>query len=658
MWRIYGIDLNKNHPPVQQLQLHLPDMHMVTYHKWDKIKWVVKRLGADESMLTAYFDYNRLHEEARGILATSYRDLRTVDSVFLPLFREAAERRGLIEEDNTLDECLTENSLFHMPSSLRRLFTTILVFCKLNDVFGLWTKYLDAMSEDYRRNNPNPNLVEQIVLIDIRNMSQSMEKDIRSFPLPKIDDAYDDASGIPRGIFEEASIDQNSKDVGLSDSLNEEQRASYEEIMSNVDTEQGGLFFVDGPGGIGNTFLYRALLGTLHSQKKLAVATTTSGVAESIMLGGRMVHSRFKIPLTLEDGSCCSFTKQSGTAKLLQQGSLIIWDEASMTKRQAVEALDNSLLDIMGRQDLPFGGKTIIFGGDFRQVLPVVRKGSRAQIVDASIQRSYLWESMRHLMLMRIMRVQSDLWFVEYLLCIGGGAEEVNGDGDVCLPDDICVPYFEDSKKDLDRLIECIFPNLNANMTNKDYITSRAILSTRNDWVDNINMKMIGMFQGGKMVYHSFNSAIDDLHNYCSSKFLNTLTPNGLPPHLLKLKIGCPVILLRNIDPANGLCNGTRLVIQGFQRNSIDAKIVLGQHAEKRVFLPRIALCPSDDEMFPFQFKRKQFPIRLNSIPNVGVYLPHLVFSHVLTVYELPSFFCDDIGPFFDFMYSDPGVFC
>ncbi|XP_072150844.1 uncharacterized protein [Setaria viridis] len=59
MWRIYGFDLSKNHPPVQQLQLHLPDMHMVTYHKWDKIERVVKRPGADESMLIAYFDYNR-----------------------------------------------------------------------------------------------------------------------------------------------------------------------------------------------------------------------------------------------------------------------------------------------------------------------------------------------------------------------------------------------------------------------------------------------------------------------------------------------------------------------------------------------------------------------------------------------------------------------
>ncbi|XP_034601220.1 uncharacterized protein [Setaria viridis] len=378
------------------------------------------------------------------------------------------------------------------------------------------------MSEDYRRNNANPILVEQMVLIDIRNMLQSMGKEIRSFPLPGIDDAYDDASGIPREIFEEASIDQHQEDVGLSDSLNEEQRAAYEEIMSKVDTEQG----------------------------------------TSIMPGGRTAHSRFKIPLTLEDGGCCcSFTKQSGTAKLLQQASLIIWDEASMAKRQAMEALDNSLRDIMGQQDLPFGGKTVVFGGDFRQVLPVVRKGSRAQIVDASLRRSYLWESMHHLKLVRNMRAQSDPWFAEYLLRIGGGTEEVNGDGDVCLPDDISIPYSGDSEKDLDRLIECIFPNLNANMTNKDYITSRAILSTHNDWVDNINMKMIGMFQGGKMVYHSFDSAIDDPHNYYPSEFLNTLTPNGLPPHLLKLKIGCPVILLRNIDPANGLCNGTRLVV-------------------------------------------------------------------------------------------------
>ena len=201
---------------------------------------------------------------------------------------------------------------------------------------------------------------------------------------------------------------------------------------------------------------------------------------------------------------------------------------------------------------------------------------------------------------------------------IGGGTEEVNEDGNVCILDEICVPYFGDAEKVLHRLIGIIFPDLNANMADKDYITTRAILSTRNDWVDMINMKMIDMFHGGETVYRNFDSTADDPHNYYPSEFLNSLTPNRLPPHVLKLKLGCPVILLRNIDPANGLCNGTRLVVRGFRRNTINAEIVMGQHAGKRVFLPRIPLCPSDDEMFPFQFKRKQFSIRLSFAMTVN----------------------------------------
>jgi len=120
-------------------------------------------------------------------------------------------------------------------------------------------------------------------------------------------------------------------------------------------------------------------------ERHFCIGHFSSGVAAAIIPGERMAHSRFKIPLTLQEGGCCSFMKQSGTAKLLQQAALIIWDEASMTKRQNVEALDNSLWGIMGQSNLPFGGKTVVLGGDFRQVLPVVRKGSRAQIVGASL---------------------------------------------------------------------------------------------------------------------------------------------------------------------------------------------------------------------------------------------------------------------------------
>ncbi|PWZ52035.1 1,4-dihydroxy-2-naphthoyl-CoA synthase, peroxisomal [Zea mays] len=541
--------------------------------------------------------------------------------------------------DQTLNQKTYNTPLTsEMPSALRRLFATILVYCEPSDVVVLWQKHLDSMSEDYQHRNPCKTHVEQMVLIDIRNMLQSMGKDIKTFPLPPIMDAYDDAIGTAREVYEEEIIEPAAGDVALKDCLNKEQRVAYDKILSVIDTDQGGLFFVDGPGGTRKTYLYRVLLATLRSQGKIAVATATSGVAASIMPGGRTAHSRFKIPLTIDDGAVCSFTKQSGTAELLRKASLIIWDEASMTKRQVVEALDSSMRDIMGRPGLPFGSKTIVFGGDFRQVLPVVRKGSRAQVVASSLRMSYLWESMSHLKLVTNMRAKNDPWFAEYLLRVGGGTEDTNTDGDIRLPDEVCVTY-SGSDNDLDNLIDFVFPNLNKNMSDSTYITSRAILSTRNEWVDMINVKMIDRFQGENMVYHSFDSAMDDPHNYYPPEFLNTLTPNGLPPHVLKLKIGCPIILLRNIDPANGLCNGTRLVVRGFQRNSIDAEIVLGQHAGKRIFLPRIPLCPSDEEMFPFQFKRKQFPVRLSfammvnkaqgqTIPNVGVYLPEPVFSH------------------------------
>jgi ATP-dependent DNA helicase PIF1 len=99
------------------------------------------------------------------------------------------------------------------------------------------------------------------------------------------------------------------------------------------------------------------------------------------------------------------------------------------------------------------------------------------------------------------------------------------------------------------------------------------------------------------------------------------------------------VILLRNLDPHNGLCNDTRLVVKGFGSNSIDVEIVNSQHAGKRVFLPRIPMSPSEDVTLPFKLKRKQFPIRLGfvmtinkaqgqTIPNVGIYLLEPVFSH------------------------------
>jgi ATP-dependent DNA helicase PIF1 len=90
---------------------------------------------------------------------------------------------------------------------------------------------------------------------------------------------------------------------------------------------------VDGPGGTGKTFLYKALLAKVRSRGLIVIATATSGIAASILPGGRTAHSRFKISIKIGDNNMCNFTKQSGTGELLCRASLIIWDEVAMTKR-------------------------------------------------------------------------------------------------------------------------------------------------------------------------------------------------------------------------------------------------------------------------------------------------------------------------------------
>jgi len=168
-----------------------------------------------------------------------------------------------------------------------------------------------------------------------------------------------------RDIREEQNVRVDQDDIDAYKSLNKEQRTGFDEIIRHVIDRKSQVFFIDGPGGTGKTFLYKALLAKVRLEGMIAIATATSGIAASLLPGGRTAHSRFKIPIKVGHNSMCNFTKQSGTAELLRQASLIIWDEVAMTKRQAVETLDRSLQDIM-ESSLPFGGKVMVFGGDFR----------------------------------------------------------------------------------------------------------------------------------------------------------------------------------------------------------------------------------------------------------------------------------------------------
>ncbi|XP_024977121.1 uncharacterized protein LOC112514752 [Cynara cardunculus var. scolymus] len=290
-----------------------------------------------------------------------------------------------------------------------------------------------------------------------------------------------------------------------------------------------------------------------------------------------------------------------------------------MAKMQAVEAFDRTMQDII-RVALPFSGKIMVLGGDFRQVLPVVRHGTRAHIVDYILWMSPLWPTIKKIRLTFNIRAHTDPWFSEFLLRIVDGDEEAVDESFIRIPDDMTIPY-TDKGKSKDALIDAIFPSLQINGADSDYIISRAILSTKNENVDEINDQLIDKFSRDEkniLQQYSLDEAEDDKNNIYPMDFLNSLTVGRLPPNYLRLKIGCPIILL----PSNGLCNSSVLICR--------CPIIL---------LPSNPLCLFEDNVFSIKLKRKQFPIRLSfsmtinkaqgqTNLNVGVYLPKSVFSH------------------------------
>jgi ATP-dependent DNA helicase PIF1 len=130
----------------------------------------------------------------------------------------------------------------------------------------------------------------------------------------------------------------------------------------------------------------------------------------------------------------------------------------------------------------------------------------------------------------------------------------------------------------------------------------------------------------------------NSFYDVLTPEFLNSLHTSGLPNHKIKVKIGTPIMLLRNIDQTRGLCNGSRLIVTNLGQSVLGAKIISGTHRGNVVFLHRMDMSPSQSP-WPFKMNRRQFPIIVSyamtinksqgqSLDCVGLYLPKPVFSH------------------------------
>ena len=252
-------------------------------------------------------------------------------------------------------------------------------------------------------------------------------------------------------------------------------------------------------------------------------------------------------------------------AELLKKTSLILWDEAPMANKHCFEALDKSLRDILrftneNSDEKPFGGMTIILGGDFRQILPVITKVRREQIVNATIKRSYLWKHFEIFELTQNMRLkclsddpiqkQKVAEFAEWILQIGDGKTTSDeGEDWIKIPKDLLLEKGENRKE---QIVKSIYPNLLQKYRERDYLEERAILCPRNDTVKEINDHIMSQIQGEEVTYLSLDTVCkattntNIMMNMQPTEFLNTLTSPGIPDHKLKLKVGLPLMLLES----------------------------------------------------------------------------------------------------------------
>jgi hypothetical protein len=583
--------------------------------------------------------------------ATSFEHLRTVDGVVYGSLKEACRVLGLLQDDGEWAQCLAEASDIQTGSQLRNLFAVILRECNPADPVGLWNRFKDHICDDLAHRlgviYPNEDISQERVydyglwLLDqILHRSNKSLQEYPPMPLPQ--ENWILIQGNPL-IAEQLNYDKVNQALMAAErveKMNGEQRRAFYAIVLSVQDDLGTTFFLNGPGGTGKSFVYNTLCHELRSEGKIVICVASSGIAALILDGGTTAHYRFRVPIPISAEDTCRITKNSPEAELLRATHLLLFDELPMIHRHIPEAIDRSLRDIRS-QNKPFGGLTVVFGGDWQQILPVIPKASRAMTIAASFKKSHLWSSVEVLYLTenrRLGQSQTDRDYAKWLQEVGKG-QHTDDHYNIQLPASFKCP-----ENTAESLIQQIYPGIDHLPYPSDaFLLQRSILCAKNDDVDNINSTILESFPGEETVYQSADHAVReegaDAHDLeFPTEYLNSIKASGLPLSRLVLKIGVPIIILRNLDAQHGVCNGSRAVVTKLCSRVIEARLLGGHHAGKTVFIPRLTITPSDLQL-PFQLSRRQFPVRLafamtinksqgQSLDVIGLDFRHPVFTH------------------------------
>lgn len=222
----------------------------------------------------------------------------------------------------------------------------------------------------------------------------------------------------------------------------------------------------------------------VRAQGKIALATAASGIAATLLPKGTTLHSRTKCPLILTEESTCGVSKHDSTATLIRMTHLMFVDEVSMIDRRALEAADRTF-QWLRNSDKPFGGITMVFSRDWRQILTVVPHGSRTEIIGRCFKSSYLWKTVQTLRLTQNMRIaqaaenqQDERDFAKFLLDLGEGkipSVPEEGELTIKLNESLLIPG-----EKLENIVNWVYTDMLHNLANPIWLCERVILCPTN----------------------------------------------------------------------------------------------------------------------------------------------------------------------------------
>ena len=628
VWRLLGLKMHKEYPPVMRLDVHLPEHQNVVFDPTSDVRDIFEAAERASSTLLEWFELNKRDPEARLLLytdvpehyvwkegiwmprttkgklaigrmygvslynyelfalrtllqcvrgCTGFVDLLTVDGFIHPTFREACSAFGFIHDDSEFIACYQEFLDTQIVSihGVRYQFAFMLLNIKTVSAVALFEHFAaDLCGDEVTASTRLDALfeIEQVMQNNGKSLSDSdYGFDVAALPIIH---RQENQEALMINFPELSPEQQTAMDIVT-------QKAASAEMNSKV-------LAIVAAAGTGKTFFLNVAVRQLRIAGYRSMCIAASALAASLIPNGKTAHAALKIPIEIHDYSYCSWDFNDQNE--LRNVDVIFWDEISMVDIQVIECIDRSLRRLMDN-DIKFGGKVIVLLGDFRQLTPIV-KGGRGDL--HSIMLSDWFDQCPIIEFTYNFRSGDDVSYRQFLSDVGNGKIE-----QVDIPIDSTVD-------NVDKLIDAVYGIDVISETNH----RNMILAYTLDQCALINDRVFERIPGEV----GYSVASDDLSE-CRQpdeyplEYIQSVHIPRSPPASLMLKINARYMIIRNCNPP-AICNGILAELMSFTRYILKMKLLTGPGKHQIIYLPRCSFkINTEDSGFPFAFTRRQFPI-------------------------------------------------